>query len=231
MLFAHRGCCRKECAENSLESCIESLRKGFSIEVDVRISEDGEAVCIHDASLFRTHGSRRSVRHTKASELERLGVPRLATVLDAVARHPRARIMLDIKVRPSSGPLFVAEALCRKRAISLSRVSAIVWPSPSNFFPPNPPDILLLGGGGGGGEATSSRITLHLGLETVPVPKRLSSRVKAVALPATGQRDIEGIAALQRASPSLKINVYCEAAVFNKAFPLLGPKATFTVSF
>lgn len=230
ILYAHRGCCRTECSENSAESCIEALRKGLSIEVDVRVSKDGELVCIHDHSLFRTHGSRRCVKHTTADELERLGVSRLATILDQVARYAVARIMLDIKVRPASGPLFVAESLCRARSISLARVSAIIWPNPSNFFPStNPPSILLASPSAPSDPSAPSAITLYLGLETVP--KRLNSHLKSVTLPANGQREIDAIFALQQTYPSLAVNVYCEGSVFRSAFSRLSPKTSYTVSF
>lgn len=234
ILYAHRGCCRKElCSENSAESCIEALRKGLSIEVDVRVSKDGELVCIHDETLYRTHGSRRCVKHTTADELERLGVVRLATILDQVARYAVARIMLDIKIRPASGPLFVAESLCRARSISLARVSAIIWPNPSNFFPSiNPPSILLASPSSPSSPSAASApsaITLYLGLETVP--KRLNSHLKAVTLPANGQREIDAIFALQQTYPSLAVNVYCEGSIFNSAFSRLSPKTSYTVSF
>ena len=220
MLFAHRGCCRKESSENTVQSCTESLQKGFSIEVDVRVSKDSVLVCIHDETLFRTHGSRQRVKAMRAEELEKLGVPRLGTILDAIIHFPKSCIMLDLKVRPTSGLLFVAEALCNERRISLSRVSAIVWPSASSFFPAtNPPGIFH----------ANTSIKLHLGLESVP--KRLSSCVGAVTIPAYGQRDIEKIELLSREYTGLKCNVYCESSVFKKAFPRLGAAASYTTTF
>jgi glycerophosphoryl diester phosphodiesterase len=83
------------------------------IELDVRLSKDGEVIVLHDADLARTTDSQGPVSARTARELERvdagarferdgaqpyrgrgIGVPRLADVL---ARHPALTFIVELK--------------------------------------------------------------------------------------------------------------------------------------
>jgi len=69
LLFAHRGGAL-EFDENSLRgfgSCYERGLRGF--ETDVRMTQDGELVILHDDSLDRTHQGSGPVEQKSASEL------------------------------------------------------------------------------------------------------------------------------------------------------------------
>jgi glycerophosphoryl diester phosphodiesterase len=69
------------------------------LEFDVRRSRDGMPVLIHDATLQRVQGRPEAVADLSAAELEALGVPTLASVLDAVPR----RAFLDIELKEPLG--------------------------------------------------------------------------------------------------------------------------------
>lgn len=69
LLFAHRGGAR-EFEENTMEGfrgCYEKGIRGF--ETDVRMTEDGHLVILHDDSLDRTHNATGPVEHRTAAEL------------------------------------------------------------------------------------------------------------------------------------------------------------------
>lgn len=108
LLIAHRGS-SGVAPENTLAAFRRAVRDGADmIELDVRLSADGEPVVIHDRRLFRTTGARGRVREWTAAELEKLSagarrgrawagerIPRLTTVL----RTLPTTIGLNIEVK------------------------------------------------------------------------------------------------------------------------------------
>ena len=55
MMFAHRGCWSKVCPENSLPAVARAAQHGYvGIELDVRLTKDGQMVIMHDKWLNRT---------------------------------------------------------------------------------------------------------------------------------------------------------------------------------
>lgn len=95
--IAHRGLHRDH-PENSLAAIAAALGHVPVVEVDVRCTSDAVPICLHDASLERTHGVARKVGQLEYAELRRLApeVPSLAEVLDLVGSDGGA--MLDVKV-------------------------------------------------------------------------------------------------------------------------------------
>lgn len=70
--FAHRGGAY-EFEENTLfafKSCYDKGIRGF--ELDVRMTQDGELVVLHDDSLDRTHQGKGPVEHLTASEARKI---------------------------------------------------------------------------------------------------------------------------------------------------------------
>ena len=56
--YAHRGYHGKDLApENSILAYKEAIRRGFGVELDVHLMQDGNLAVIHDASLLRTAGA------------------------------------------------------------------------------------------------------------------------------------------------------------------------------
>jgi glycerophosphoryl diester phosphodiesterase len=109
-LQAHRG--YSGCyPENTLLAYNEAIAAGADvIELDVRLSEDGVALVMHDATLERTTNGCGSIAATKAARIKELDagswfdprfagerVPTLVEALDCC--RDRARVNIELKVR------------------------------------------------------------------------------------------------------------------------------------
>lgn len=101
-LFAHRGLHNCERAENSMSAFLAAADKGYGIELDVRLSSDGELVVFHDDTLLRVCGIDKRVDEFTAKELAgfRLsgtedGIPLFSEVLSAISG--RVPILVEIK--------------------------------------------------------------------------------------------------------------------------------------
>jgi glycerophosphoryl diester phosphodiesterase len=58
LLIAHRGVVTEESPENSLAALERAIEAGYThVEVDLRPTKDGTAICLHDRSLRRTFES------------------------------------------------------------------------------------------------------------------------------------------------------------------------------
>ena len=103
ILVAHRGVVTDTLTENSLPSLEETIRRGYThMEVDLRCTKDGHAVCIHDGSLKRTADVRKSVHEVTLEELRALlseeAVPSFETLCAKAAG--RIELMPDAKACP-----------------------------------------------------------------------------------------------------------------------------------
>jgi glycerophosphoryl diester phosphodiesterase len=100
-ILGHRGRPSPDTPENTLSSVEAALEDGADgVEVDVRLTADGVAVCCHDASLQRVAGVARGIRSLTLSELAAIRVaghpvPTVGEVVRAVAG--RGRLVLDLK--------------------------------------------------------------------------------------------------------------------------------------
>jgi len=100
--------------ENTLASVEAALAEGADgVEVDVRLTADGVAVCCHDTGLDRVAGVARGIRSLTLSELTAIRVhghpvPTVAEVLRGVpAGH---RVVLDLKPEQRPRALLTAVA-------------------------------------------------------------------------------------------------------------------------
>ena len=89
--YAHRGLHGGEDPENSMGAFRNAVSYGCGIELDVRLSADGEVVVFHDDNLKRVCGIARAVNTLTASDLAGISlmgtehtVPRLKDVLRLV---------------------------------------------------------------------------------------------------------------------------------------------------
>ena len=104
--FAHRGLHGSGAAENSVTAFKRAVDAGFGIELDVRLSSDGELVVFHDDDLLRVCGDERLVSDVPSEELSRLslsgtadGVPTLREVLSVVD----GKVPLLVEIKELSG--------------------------------------------------------------------------------------------------------------------------------
>ncbi len=103
ILVAHRGVVTDTVTENSLESLEGAIARGYThVEVDIRLTKDGHAVCLHDSSLRRTTGVDKRIHEVTLRELRELVpvnvVPSFETYCDTAAG--RIDLMPDIKDYP-----------------------------------------------------------------------------------------------------------------------------------
>ncbi len=94
LLIAHRGS-SGVAPENTLVAFRQAVHdRADMIELDVRLSADGEVVVIHDRGLSRVTGVRGRVREWTVKELEKF-IPRLATVLRVIP--PAIGLNIEVK--------------------------------------------------------------------------------------------------------------------------------------
>ena len=114
---AHRGLWSpKGAPENSLAAFEAAVDGGYGIELDVRLSSDGEVMVFHDAGLERMCGTQGKLSARTTSDLSALrlkdsreAIPTLRQVFDLV--DGRALIHVELKTRPGEeGPLDEAVA-------------------------------------------------------------------------------------------------------------------------
>jgi glycerophosphoryl diester phosphodiesterase len=121
-ILGHRGRPAPDTPENTLASVRAALEEGADgVEVDVRLTADGVAVCCHDAGLQRVAGVARGVRSLSLAQLAAVRVtghpvPTVVEVLKAMSG--RGRVVLDLKPeqRPRALLAAVADALAASPA-------------------------------------------------------------------------------------------------------------------
>ena len=111
--YAHRGLHDAEKAENSMSAFKAAVDHGFGIELDVRLSKDGQLVVFHDDTLDRVCGRPGRVRDFTAEELATFklngtedGIPTLAEVLSMV--DGQVPLLVEIKEDTSDSAVSLA---------------------------------------------------------------------------------------------------------------------------
>ena len=112
--YAHRGLHGEGSAENSMSAFAAAKEMGFGIELDVRLSKDGELVVFHDDNLTRVVGREGKVVDFTAKELSKMklagtseGIPTFREVLDLID----GAVPLLIEIKMSGEETGVAEKL------------------------------------------------------------------------------------------------------------------------
>ncbi len=131
---AHRGA-SAALPENTLPAFARAIELGADvIEADVRLTKDGQALILHDATLDRTtsgSGRLRALTATKARALDAGGgaqLPSLTEVLEIARGH--VRVNLDIKEIEAVAPAAAAvTALDMARSVSFISFLPEVWES------------------------------------------------------------------------------------------------------
>jgi glycerophosphoryl diester phosphodiesterase len=99
IVYGHRGA-RGEAPENTIAGARHAVARGVrQLEIDLRLSSDGQLVVVHDANLKRTTGQKGRVGNHSASELAKMdgrlggtpwpnkrqtGIPTLSALVKAV---------------------------------------------------------------------------------------------------------------------------------------------------
>jgi len=73
LIFAHRGL-KLEHPENTMPAFRAAYESGFGIELDIRLTRDGELVCLHNPDTEHMTGTKLVVRESTYAELSRLDV-------------------------------------------------------------------------------------------------------------------------------------------------------------
>lgn len=100
LLVAHRGVVTDALPENSLGSLEATIARGYThIEVDIRATKDGRAVCLHDPSLWRAAGDKRLVESVTFAELREIAPVETVPDFDTFCARCAGRIALmpDVK--------------------------------------------------------------------------------------------------------------------------------------
>ena len=110
--YAHRGLHGGGVAENSISAFRAAKDAGFGIELDVRLSADGELVVYHDDTLLRVSGIDARVDEKTAAELSEIHlsetadtVPTFKEVLELVD----GRVPLLVEIKEDAGKYGVTE--------------------------------------------------------------------------------------------------------------------------
>lgn len=84
--YAHRGLHSEDLAlvENSLSAFAGSMKDGYGMELDVRLSSDDEVMVYHDDNLKRLHRVDQSINTLTKDELKAYGIPTLLETLDLI---------------------------------------------------------------------------------------------------------------------------------------------------
>jgi glycerophosphoryl diester phosphodiesterase len=101
--LAHRGLHGEGAAENSMTAFRRAKEAGFGVELDVRLSKDGELVVFHDDDLTRVVGKEGKVKDFTAEELSKMsllgtsdGIPTFREVLDLI--DGSVPLLVELKV-------------------------------------------------------------------------------------------------------------------------------------
>src|SRR5881394_651429 len=117
LVFAHRGG-GALAPENTIAAFDNGLALGADgIELDVRLSRDGDAVVHHDRTLDRTTTLVGPIAARATDELRRAGV---ATLPEVLARYRDARVIIEMKINHPD--LAAAAVAAVRRADAVERV-------------------------------------------------------------------------------------------------------------
>lgn len=110
--YAHRGLHNELFEENSMSAFKSAVEHGYAIELDVRLSSDGELVVFHDDTLDRVTSASGRVDGRSAEELSKIKlgktedtIPTFSEVLSLV----NGRVPLLVEIKEDAGKYGVTE--------------------------------------------------------------------------------------------------------------------------
>ena len=132
-ILAHRGATITG-PENTMEAVHRCRQEGAdAVELDVRLSADGEPVIFHDEDARRLAGVRGRIRDLRWKDIRELKVfgrhpvPHLDDVLGELERWPGAELFLDLHENRLDLPSVVAARVAKSPAASRTFLLAFYW--------------------------------------------------------------------------------------------------------
>ena len=110
--FAHRGLHDSESPENSLSAFKKAVEAGFGIELDVRLSKDGQLVVFHDDTLDRVTKETGRVDERTLDELKKITLLNSSESIpsfDEVLRLVDGRVPLLVEIKEDAMKYGVTE--------------------------------------------------------------------------------------------------------------------------
>lgn len=151
--YAHRGLHNGVRAENSMSAFRAAVEAGFGIELDVRLSSDGELMVFHDDTLDRMTNEKGRVDSRTAKELSEItlgGTSDTIPKFSEVLRLVDGRVPLLVEIKEEQGKYGVTEKtaeLLREykgefiiesfNPLALARVKEIMPEIPRGFLSQN----------------------------------------------------------------------------------------------
>lgn len=146
--FAHRGLHDGDkVLENSLAAFDRAIERGFGIELDVRMTRDGDVMVFHDAELSRLTASRGEIMSMSAQQLGAIrlkGSKETLQTLHDVLRHIRGRVPVLIEVK-ATGNKYLPACFAVRRALEGYRGENAVMsfhPGVPAWFAANAPKVV-----------------------------------------------------------------------------------------
>lgn len=96
LIISHRGI-GFNLPENSLESFEETLKQGFSLEIDVQKTKDDKLVIIHDSNLKRLRNIDKNVSELDENEAKKFNLAGFAEVLKIFKQYGKGVLAIHIK--------------------------------------------------------------------------------------------------------------------------------------
>ena len=101
--IAHRGLYnRLDTPENSMKSFENAILKGYAIELDVNMTNDGHLVVFHDESLKRMTGIKNNITALDLNEIKKLkllGTNNLIPTFEDVLMLVKGKVPLMIELK------------------------------------------------------------------------------------------------------------------------------------
>ena len=145
--FAHRGLHDASVPENSLAAFDRAITKGYGIELDVRMTHDGDVIVFHDATLERMTGQHGDVMRMSSQQLCGIRLKgskeRLQTLYD-VLHHVGGRVPVLIEVK-ATGNKYLPACFAVRRALEGYRGEVAVMsfhPGVAGWYAENAPRIV-----------------------------------------------------------------------------------------
>ncbi|MBM9593156.1 glycerophosphodiester phosphodiesterase family protein [Roseitranquillus sediminis] len=106
--IAHRGLHDSDRVENGASAVRAAAEAGYGVEIDVRLSADGQPVVFHDATLERLTGRRDPVTALSAAELTRvplMGSEECIPMLDDILAAVAGNVPLLVEIKDPTGTM------------------------------------------------------------------------------------------------------------------------------